>query len=198
MNLSAGVDVLESTFRPTRKDASGWSAGLSAQWNLFDSGVTKAQVDAAETERDIAKLNMEKDEEAVDLELREAYYNMREAEKRLSSTADAVHQAEEDYYIASEKYRAGEGIMLDIIDAEDALFTAQLNQISAQYDYVRCKAEVETAMGIGLNDAEQTSARNMTMDIADPQVPTEEKIVRKAVVPSESVADEMAGNEAGK
>ncbi|MBR4694593.1 MAG: TolC family protein [Selenomonadaceae bacterium] len=198
VNLSAGVDVLESKFRPTRKDASGWSAGLSAQWNLFDSGMTKAQVDAAETERDIAKLNMEKDEEAVDLELREAYYSMREAEKRLSSTSDAVRQAEEDYYIASEKYRAGEGIMLDIIDAEDALFTAQLNQISAQYDYVRCKAEVETAMGIGLNDAEQTSARNMTMDIADPQVPTEEKIVRKAVVPSESVADEMAGNEAGK
>ena len=198
VNLSAGVNVLESRFRPTREDTSGWSAGLSAQWNLFDNGVTKAQVDAAETERDIAKLNMEKDEEAVDLELREAYYSMREAEKRLSSTSDAVRQAEEDYYIASEKYRAGEGIMLDIIDAEDALSTAQLNHISAQYDYVRYKAEVETAMGIGLNDAEQTSARNMTMDIAEPLVPTEEKIVKKVAASSENVADEMAGNEAGK
>ena len=199
LSLSAGVDALQSRFEPSRDNSSGWSAGLSAKWNLFDSGVTKAQVDAAKTDLDIAKLNMEKDEEAVDLELREAYYNMREAEKRFVSTSDAVKQAEEDYYIASEKYRAGEGIMLDVIDAQEALSTAELNYISAQYDYVRYKAEVETAMGIGLNDEEQLSARNMTMDIAEAMVPHEEKVVRRTEpVSSETVANEMSGSEAGK
>lgn len=188
LNLSAGVDLLRSTFEPSSDRSSSWSAGLSANWNLFDSGVTKAQVDAATTERDIAKLTMEKDEEAVDLELREAYYNMREAEKRFASTSDAVHQAEEDYYIASEKYRAGEGIMLDVIDAQEALSTAQFNYISAQYDYVRYKAEVETAMGIGLNDTEQMAARNMTMGIREAKIPVEEKVVRMAGETMESGA----------
>ncbi|MBQ1511822.1 MAG: TolC family protein [Selenomonadaceae bacterium] len=199
LNLSAGVDALQSRFEPSSSNTSGWSAGLSAKWDIFDGGVTKAQVDSAKTDLDIAKLNMEKDEEAVDLELREAYYNMREAEKRFVSTSDAVKQAEEDYYIASEKYKAGEGIMLDVIDAEEALSTAELNYISAQYDYVRYKAEVETAMGIGLNDTEQVSARNMEMDIAEALVPHEEKVVRKSDhVSSETVAKELSEGGAKK
>ena len=86
---------------------------------------------------------------------------MREAEKRFNSTGDAVKQAEEDYFIAREKYRAGEGLMLDIIDAQEALSTARLNYISAEYDYARYKATVENAMGIGLNDSEQAAAARM-------------------------------------
>ena len=193
LNLSAGVDALNNRFEPSSSHSSGWSAGLSAKWNLFDSGVTKAKVDAAETELEIAKLTMEKDEEAVDLEIREAYYNMREAEKRFVSTSDAVRQAEEDYYIASERYRAGEGIMLDVIDAQEALSKAEFNYISAQYDYVRYKAAVETAMGIGLDDHEQASARNMSMDIAETMVPREETIVKKTeTATAETVTNEMS------
>ena len=198
LNLSAGVDALNSRFEPSSSNSSGWSAGLSARWNLFDSGVTKAQVDAATTERDIAKLNMERDVESVDLELREAYYNMREAEKRFGSTSDAVRQAEEDYYIASESYRAGEGIMLDVIDAQEALSTARLNYISAQYDYVRYKAEVEAAMGIGLDDGEQMAARNMTMDIREAMVPREKMAKQVEELSSEKVAGELAESGAGK
>ena len=57
-------------------------------------------------------------------------------------------QAKEDYMIARERYRAGEGMMLDIIDAQLALSTAELNAISAQYDYARNKAALENAIGI--------------------------------------------------
>ena len=88
----------------------------------------------------------------------EVSHSVREAEKRLGSTSDAVGQAEEDYYIAKEKYRAGEGLMLDIIDAQLALSTAKMNHISAQYDYARYKAEVENAMGLGLTESEQAAA----------------------------------------
>ena len=113
-------------------------------------------MDTAKTARDVAQLTLQKDKEDVDLAVRQAYYNMREAEKRFVSTQDAVKQAQEDYYIAREKYRAGEGLMLDIIDAQLALSTAQLNFISAQYDYVRYKATVENAMGLSIGEnAEQ-------------------------------------------
>ena len=39
--------------------------------------------------------------------------------------------------------------MLDVIDAQNALSEAQLNYISAQYDYARYKATVENTMGLG-------------------------------------------------
>jgi outer membrane protein TolC len=142
--------------------------GLSqnaASWNLFDSGVTRAAIDEAEAARDKAALSLEKARQDVDLAVREAYYNMREAEHRMNSTADAVGQAQQDYYIAWEKYRAGEGIMLDVIDAQTALSKARLNEISAQYDYVRCKAQVVDAMGTGLTDSERAAAARLDASV---------------------------------
>ena len=42
-----------------------------------------------------------------------------------------VNMAGEERFIASERYRAGEGILLDILDAEVALKEARLNHLSA-------------------------------------------------------------------
>ena len=127
--------------------------------------MTRAAIDEAEAARDKAALSLEKARQDVDLAVREAYYNMREAEHRMSSTADAVGQAQQDYYIAWEKYRVGEGIMLDVIDAQTALSKARLNEISAQYDYVRCKAQVVDAMGTGLTDSERAAAARLDASV---------------------------------
>lgn len=124
-----------------------YSASVGVSWNIFDSGVTAAKVDAANTELKIAQATLQRDKNDIDLSVRKDYNSMREAEERFNSTQTAVQQAEEDYFIAQEKYKAGEGIMLDIIDAQEALSTARQNYISAQYDYARYKAAVEADMG---------------------------------------------------
>jgi outer membrane protein len=157
LSLSLSTD-LSHQFNPSTDNSHGYTAGVSASWDVFDSGVTQAEIDAAKTAAEVADLTLKKDQEDVDLAVRQAYYNMREAEKRFVSTKDAVNQAQEDYYIAREKYRAGEGLILDIIDAQLALSTAQLNYISAQYDYARYKATVENAAGIGADTLETTDA----------------------------------------
>ena len=124
-----------------------YSASVGVNWNVFDSGITAAKVDAANTELKIAQATLQRDKNDIDLAVRKDYNSMREAEERFNSTGTAVRQAEEDYFIAQEKYRAGEGIMLDIIDAQEALSTARQNYISAQYDYARYRAAVEADMG---------------------------------------------------
>ena len=150
-SVDLSVSMSESDeLHPNSSNNRGASAGLGVRWNIFDSGVTRATVDSAKNDRDIAVLTLQRDKESIELAVRQAYLNMREAQKRFDSTADAVTEAEEDFFIAREKYRAGEGIMLDIIDAQLALSTAKLNYISAQYDYARYKAELENAMGMPL------------------------------------------------
>lgn len=123
------------------------TARVGASWNIFDSGVTKAKVDASKVDVETAKLSLAKSVSDIDMSVRKDYNSMREAEKRFESTKSAIKQAEEDYFIANERYKAGEGIMLDIIDAQEALATAKQNYISAQYDYARYKASVECDMG---------------------------------------------------
>lgn len=181
----------ENSFQPSSDSSRGVSGGLTLSWNIFDSGVTRAQVMAAENQRDIAKLTLDRDKENIDLSVRQAYYNMREAEKRFNSTGDAVRQAEEDYFIAREKYRAGEGLMLDIIDAQEALSTARLNYISAEYDYARYKATVENAMGIGLNDREQAAAAKMDKyaPVDTPAAIATQAILQEPVEPQRAKTD---------
>ena len=135
----------------TDGDNHEYSASIGVSWNIFDSGVTAGKVDAANTELKIAQATLQKDKNDIDLSVRKNYNSMREAEERFNSTETAIKQAEEDYFIAQEKYKAGEGIMLDIIDAQEALSTARQNYISAQYDYARYKAALEADMG-GTNE----------------------------------------------
>ena len=168
VSLTLGTG-LTSQFRPRHDTGSDVSASVGVSWNIFDSGVTRGAIEAAEAERDTALLNVKKEEEAIDLDLR-----MREAEKRFSAMGDAVKQAREDYYIANERYRAGEGILLDIIDAQTALASAETNAISARYDYARCRAQVENLMGVALTDSERAAAEGL------PTVTAEERAAAQA------------------
>lgn len=157
-SLSASAN---KDFEPASSDSRGVTAGISMNWNIFDGGRKKALIESAEAALDAARLQLEKDKNDVDYDIRTSYFSMKEAENRLKSTQDAVDKAKEDYFIAREKYRAGEGVMLDVIDAQLALSKAELNHIGALYDFARGKAQVENAMGKSLVESEQRAADAM-------------------------------------
>lgn len=146
--VSASVGTSWNTQMLPSVSNHGYTVGLSTSWDIFDNGLTKADVASAEAALDEAQLTLQQKSDNIDLAVRQAYLDMREAEKRFNSTQTAVDQAEEDMFIAQEKYRVGAGVILDVIDAQLALSTAELNHISAQYDYARDKAELENAMGL--------------------------------------------------
>lgn len=176
VNLSASASD-EREFHPRSSESHQYSAGVRVSWAIFDGGVTAAAVDKAKTALEIAALTLQKDMDDTDQAVRQAYYNMREAEKRLSSTQAAVGEAREDYAITMEKYRVGQGILLDVIDAQVALSTAELNFASAQYDYARSRAKVENAAGLSLGDSEER---------IDPAAVAQERISQRpqGIVPS--------------
>lgn len=125
-----------------------WSVGLSASWNVFDAGVTKAQINQAEVTRTKAQLQAEQINDSVEQEVRESYLSMKEAEKRLETSNVAVTKANEDLYIAQERYKAGVGTNLDVIDAQLAFTQAKTNHVQALYDYNVNKAKLDRAVGI--------------------------------------------------
>ncbi len=123
------------------------SAGLSASWNIFDGGITKSEILQAEIALEQLYLAMHNDINAVNEEVVTAYKNLKIALLRLKTTQRAVNLAEEERYIATEKYRAGEGILLDILDAEVSLATARKNHVSATYDVARYRIDLAHAIG---------------------------------------------------
>ena len=123
------------------------SAGISATWNVFDGGITKAQIAEAELELERLRLAMQNDINSVHEEVITAHKNLKIALMRLRTTRRAVELAEEERFIASEKYRAGEGILLDVLDAEVALTTAKKNHVSAVHDVIRYRFDLAHATG---------------------------------------------------
>lgn len=145
VNLSVGTNWDKAVLPST--DNNSWSANLSASWNVFDSNVTSSKIEQAEMALEQSKMELDKQLDDIDTEVTQGYLNLKEAKKRFDTTGVAVKKAQEDFYIAKEKYKVGEGILLDVIDAQLALSTAQQNNIQAQYDYVKYKAQLENAMG---------------------------------------------------
>ena len=116
--------------------------------NVFDSGVTKSKVAAAKANLMTAKESYRQDTDNVELDVRNCYNTLREAEKRISTTQVAVSKAEEDYHIAQVRYEAGVGTNTDVLDAQVALHQARNNFNTSLYDYNLAKVALDTAMGI--------------------------------------------------
>ncbi len=125
-----------------------WQAGLTAQWNIFDNGVTNAQVHSSETALYKAQEQAAATKEGIELDVRNAYLNLLAAEKNIGTTQIAVSRAEEDYKIASVRYSAGVDTNLAVMDAESSLTTARMNYYQALYEYNTSKAALDKAMGV--------------------------------------------------
>lgn len=157
-----GVEIAQSGNRPTVTfgatdgwsgdefpgQANNWSMNVMANWNIFDSGLTNSKVKQSKAASAKAEDQDTQIRGSVELEVRQNYMSMREAEKRLQTTLVAVDKATEDLKIAKTKYYAGAGTNLDVIDAQLALTQAKTNHTQALYDYNVNKAKLEKSMGI--------------------------------------------------
>lgn len=127
-----------------------WSLTLQTSLNVFDAGVTSGQIKQAEATLLKARETQRQTRDSVQLDVRNAYLSLREAEKRIDTSKVAVVKAEEDYKIAQVRYRAGVGTNIDVIDSQVALTTAKTNYVQALYDYNTYRAQLDKAMGISV------------------------------------------------
>lgn len=144
VNVSGSTGVTGNSF-PGNND--NWSVGVSASWNIFDAGLTNAKINEAKSLGDKAESAYKQTRDSIELEVRQAYLGMTEAQKRIDTTQVAVDKASEDLSIAQTKYQAGVGTNLDVIDAQLALTQAKTNYTQALYDYSVSKAKLDKAIG---------------------------------------------------
>lgn len=128
-----------------------WSIGITANYSIFDSGLTKSKVKQADAAVAAASAQERNTRDSVELEVRQAYLNLKEAEKRIATNQVAVGKAEEDYQIAQVRYRSGVGTNLDVIDAQVALTQAKTNHVQALYDHNVSRAQLDKALGVAVN-----------------------------------------------
>ncbi|MGQ9812381.1 MAG: TolC family protein [Dissulfurimicrobium sp.] len=127
--------------------ADGWTAGISVTFPIFSGFLTRYQVEEARANLSSISAKEESLKNEICLDVKQAYLNLIEAEKRVPVAALGVTQAQENLDLAIGRYRAGVGNPVEVTDSEIALENAKLAHIQALYDYKVAFAALQRAIG---------------------------------------------------
>lgn len=125
----------------------GWTAGLQAQWSIFDGRATAGRVAQAKSRLMQTKLAVDETTLAIDVEVRRAHSALTEAWELVDASGKVVDQANEALRLANVRYGAGTATQLDVLTSQVALTDARLNQLIAFYNYNVALARIRTALG---------------------------------------------------
>jgi len=146
--ITGGNDWADNTFPGIDANKRSWKVAAGVTYNFYDGGATKAKVAQAKQDLLVARETEQKTRESVQLQVKQAYLNIRSAAQKVEETQTVVDQARENYRIQNIRYQAGVGINLDVLDAQLSLNQAQVNHIQALYDYNVGIAKLEQVMGV--------------------------------------------------
>lgn len=148
VSVKGSNDWGDTTFPGIDANKRQWSVGANLTYKFYDGGATKAKVNQAKQDLLVARETEQKTRESVQLQVKQAYLNIRSAAQKVEETQTVVDQARENYRIQNIRYQAGVGINLDVLDAQLSLNQAQVNHIQALYDYNVGIAKLEQVMGV--------------------------------------------------
>jgi outer membrane protein TolC len=131
---------------PARKPE-GYSAGLVMTIPLFDGFMRENAISTARARRDKASEQEVLARQQVTKEVNQAALMLAAAEKNVDASRKGQEQAEEQFRIVQERYAAGRGIQLEVLDAQVTLTRARFNVVSALADYESAGAMWLKAIG---------------------------------------------------
>jgi outer membrane protein len=145
LNLMGQMDW--NSDRLAGDDAKSWAVMAVLQWNLFDGLVTRSKVKEALAANNKMKSLEEQTRSAVQLQVRQAYYNLSASLDRIAATSSSVQEAEEGLRIVQKRYEVGMTTFVDVLGAENSLIRARTNVLQALYDNNIAQAELKLAVG---------------------------------------------------
>jgi outer membrane protein TolC len=128
-------------------DLHGWIAGVQMSWDIFDGGLAYGKMKQARALHEKAEVDLEGAGRRIELEVRTAFSNFREADEVLKSQEKVVEEGEEALRLAKARNEAGTATQLDVLSAQTALTEARTTQVQALHDHSVARARLERAVG---------------------------------------------------
>ena len=119
--------------------------GLQFKWDLFKANDNKYKVQQSQLDLDALNTQYKDVEQQLTLQVHTSNNNYRSAIQTLQARVDEVQSAQETYRFAERRYREGQALQIELIDARTQLTNAQLNYSLAQLAVLTRAAELERA-----------------------------------------------------
>ncbi|MGV3615962.1 MAG: TolC family protein [Fimbriimonas sp.] len=127
----------------------GGTVGLTVSFPLFDAGERRADVRRMRAMQARAEGLLRQEELNVERDIRQAWLDVRTAAENARSAETSVVSAQAAYEIVRLRVEAGKGILLEQLDALQALSRARADLARATYDQALALAKLDRASGGG-------------------------------------------------
>lgn len=168
----AGIDLARSGGRPSlslnaassRNDSGlagttrGSSIGVALEIPLFSGFNTTYRVRSAEAQLAAREAQRDLLARQVSLDVWRNYHALTTSIAAVQASVDLLASAQAAEQVASGRYRAGVGVVLDLLNSQSALASARQQNIQALYNWHIAKAALAQAMGrLGFEMIESTT-----------------------------------------
>jgi outer membrane protein len=124
-----------------------WMANVGVDWKVFD-GSSGHQSDALTRQAIALKEQRDDLSSMIDLQVRQAWLDIQETQKRIAVTQQAIAQADENLKVTTDRYQQGLSTNTDVLKAEDLRTTTHDNLNNATYDAALATLHLRRAVGI--------------------------------------------------
>ena len=124
-----------------------WMVNVGVQWKLFDGSIRHSS-DAIT--RQAISLKEQRDDlrSMISLQVRQAWLDSQEAQKRIKVTQQAIAQSDENMKVTTDRYQQGLSTNTEVLDAEDLRTRTHDNFNNASYDAALATLHLRRAVGI--------------------------------------------------
>ena len=129
-------------------DFRSWEVRTTLNFPIFDGGVRTRRIQEAALSLEQVRENASDLERSVALDVRQAYLNLRRAERAVDISNTQVRNAELSLQVIRGRFEQELSILLELLNAQTEFARALTNQVRAFYDYKIAQVALQRAMGV--------------------------------------------------
>lgn len=127
-----------------------WSASLSLSYPIFNGFSRESSVERALNSERLARVQEEDARLQARVQVDNALRNLETAERAIELAEETILVADEDLRVVQLRYEVGAATILDVITSQVSLDQAQVDRVTARYDYAVARAQLAALLGIEL------------------------------------------------
>jgi outer membrane protein TolC len=148
LNFTYGIDAPQFAKNgPDGERNLGYAAGATLDIPVWDWLATSHKVKQSELRRDTAKVALTAAQRRAVADLSELYDEAVVARDQLASLEDSVTTAQDSLRLTRLRYTGGEGTVLEVVDAQNALVLAETAKADGTVRYETALAQLQTLTG---------------------------------------------------
>ena len=146
LNLSANMSLNGS--RANDYDfLQGRQFNLGLSWPIFNRFQREQSIVSSQVSAENAEANAAESRRQVLASFTADVAALEAARLRIAITQTSVLAATEDLRVQQERYRLGAATIVDVLTSQEALDQAEVDSVTARFDYVRARAQISALIG---------------------------------------------------